>query len=138
MIFKKYRDILQYIESVITLDPTLEKEKKFIQFALENRFKFKELQFIQEVDYSIDIYGKCKPILGEMKDLKTFAVDSFGRKICNHVVTFLVRELPDGTFITPDNIVFKLEVVPAAKNVYQTVKVTELIEVKNWNDVSYI
>lgn len=138
MIFKKYRDILQYIESVEILDPTLKVEHDYILNALQNRFKFKELQFVQETDYTIDVLGKCKPILGEMLDMKTFKIDSFGRKICNHIVTFLVRDLPDGTFITPDNIVFKMEVIPANKSRYQSVKVQELVEVKNWNDVSYI
>lgn len=138
MIFKKYRDILQYLESSEKLDPSLGKEHKYVLSALQNKFKFKELQFTQEVSYNIDIHGKCRPVLGEMLDTKTLTVDSHGRKVCNHIVTFLVRELPDGTFITPDNIVFRIDVTPPSKNRYQTVRVQELIEVKNWDDVMYV
>lgn len=138
MIFKKYRDILQYIESAEKLDPSLKEEHNYIVNAIQNKFRFKELQFVQETDYTIDVCGKCKPVLGEMLDTKTFKVDTFGRKVCNHIVTFLVRDLPDGTFITPDNIVFRMDITPATKTSYQTVRVQELIEVKSWNDVSYV
>ena len=75
MIFKRYRDILQYIESSEKFIPELTKVKESLTKSLSNGFTLKEIRFVQEKDYSVDIYGKVKPILGEMRDFKTLRTD---------------------------------------------------------------
>ena len=137
MIFKRYRDVLQYIESSEKYIPELTKVKESLTKSLSNGFTLKEIRFVQEKDYSVDIYGKVKPILGEMRDFKTLRTDNSGKEVCEHILTFIVKRLPDGTFITPDNFVFKIEITPKGKEL-QRVSIVELLEVNSVNDVKMI
>lgn len=135
MIFKKYRDIIQYIQSVEKYDGSLTKLREKLESDLKNGFKILQFQFLQETDYSVDIYGSVKPVLGEMRDSQTVITDSAGREVCNHIVNFIAKRLPDGTYLTPENVVFKIDTTPKTKNDYQKMTVVELLEVRSAQDV---
>ena len=128
MIFRKFRDILDYIKTVEGFDPNLSDIKKHIEDSLQKGFKLIEYQFIQTESYSIDIYGSVKPILGEMKDSETLRTDVFGNEVCNHVITFLGKRTPNGNFITPENVIFKIDITPKTKTEYQKITVVEILE----------
>lgn len=128
MIFKRFRDILQFIETNENLDTSLKETKDYIKENLEKGFTFKELQFEQELNYGIDIFGTVRPILGEMVDTKTQRKDSLGRTVCNHIVTFLVKHNDDGSYLSPEGAIFTIDITPKTKTEYQRVKVTEILK----------
>lgn len=130
MIFKRYRDILDYIKQNESFG-NLSEIRKYIEESLQKGFKLFEYQFIQTESYTIDIYGTVKPILGEMKDSETLRQDVFGNEVCNHIVTFLAKKNPNdytGSFITPDNKIFKIDITPKTKTEYQKLTVVEILE----------
>lgn len=135
MIFKKYRDIKHYIDSVYEHDKSIKPVRDYVDKALSDGFKLISYQFVQKKDYRIDVYGRIKPILGEMYDQAEEYLDKAGNAVSSHIVTFLGKRLPDGTYISPENIVFKIELTPFVRNEYQKLTAVELIEVNSLNDV---
>lgn len=128
MIFKRFRDILQFIETNEYLDTSLTETKNYITENLAKGFGFKEIQFEQELNYGIDIFGTVRPILGEMVDTKTLRKDALGRNVCNHIVTFLVKQNDDGSFLSPEGVIFTIEQSPKTKTEYTKIKVTDILK----------
>lgn len=124
MIFKQYRDVLQYIEETEPFIPSLSKTKEYIKDSLQKGYSLREVRFTQGVDYSIDIYGSIEPVLGEMRDFKTLRTDNTGKEVLEHIVTFVCKRLSNGTFITPENKIFKIDISKGKD--YQRVTVVEL------------